>query len=148
LDAFRPLAQEWKIMSRKPKKNKHEEQLQKVELEQKRLDLKRSKQTMQFDLEANNRSNAAEKRAVAKELRELEDQQIKRSADLREEINTWLKYLALVTTGGLSAIKFGMVTPVVTNIILSVLVLFWVGTAGALITRVVRKSRKDLKGKQ
>lgn len=103
---------------------------------------------MHFDLEANNRNKAAEKRAVAKELRESEDQQIKRSADMREEINTWLKYLALVTTGGLSAIKLSMVTPLVANIMLSVLLLFWSGTAGALITRVVKKSRKDLKGKQ
>lgn len=142
-------------MAKKLKGKKYEEINQKADLELKRQDLKRSKQNMNFDQESNGRSRKAEKRAEAKELREVEDQQFKRqeesrrqSADTREEIMLLVKILAAASGFGLAAIRYKLVSALVASIISWTLLSLFAGIIAFAISRLVVKLVKRLKGKK
>lgn len=142
-------------MAKKPKGKKYEEMIQQADLKLKRQELKSSKQNTHFDQESNERSRKAEERAEAKELREAEDQQVKRqeesrrqSADTREEIMMLVKILAAASGFGLAAIRYKLVSSLVASIISWTLLSLFSGLIAFAISRLVVKLVKRLKGKK
>lgn len=132
-------------MAKKPKKEKYEEMIQKADLDLKRQDFKSSKQSMYFEQEDNGRNREAEKRAEAKELRDIEDLQLKRSKNTQGEISVFVRYLAVFSAFSMAAIGIGMFPQIISITLAGLLLTLFLLTGLLQITRVVESVKREKK---
>jgi Flp pilus assembly protein TadB len=132
-------------MAKKSKKKQYEEKIQKADLQNKHQDFKSSKQSMRIEQENNGRSRKAEKRAEAKELRDIEDLQLKSSKNTQGEIFGFVRYLAVFSAFTIGATSLGMLLPTISISLVVLLLTLFLLTGGLLITRVVESVKREKK---